>query len=392
VLPSANIEAGNQQIDILKEYYKRRNPFYFLEDLHKTLVDLESEAKNVLLLYERDVNMPEMPREVPYETPFMTYLKQKILSEYGLTPEDVEKYLRLSSNPGNPSLEVENPKLAVMRRFIREAVERAKGEQISYLFSLERYRLERMRVTGWSVIKNAYYVMDWASRVVETASAASSIIQSFSDELDLPEGFTSDLTKLASLAMDVVGFVQRGIGATEVWDYRAQSKEQTGVVTKVFVNNKTKFVMLGDPLYKVRSGEKAKKLSEVKKGSGLTVKFLPVNGERDSERWRVPIWGVLAVFIDELSTIEWDDKNKRGDIIMFLYTARSQVLTSNFDNAFYECWNHIKMIIKKVSLAMELLQTKQKIIAQFMKGAPVPEQPPEIEGLPSSELPEGGEE
>ena len=46
------------------------------------------------------------------------------------------------------------------------------------------------------------------------------------------------------------------------------------------------------------------------------------------------------------------------------------------------------MIIKKVSLAMDLLQTKQKIIAQLMKAAPIPEQPVEIERLPSSELPE----
>jgi len=370
----------------MSEYFKRRNPFYFLEDLHKTLVNLESEAKNVLLLYERDVNIPEVKNEIPYETPFMTYLKQKTASRYGLDPENVDKYFKLAENPGNPSLEAENPKLVAMKSLIKEAAESSKGEQLKYLFSLEKYRLERMRIIGWSVIKNAYYVMDWASRVVEVASAAAGAIQSFGDELDLPEGFTSDLSKLASLAMDVAGLVQRGMGSPEIWAYRAQSREQTGTVTKVFVNDKTKFIMLGDPLYKVYSGER-KKPSNVESGAGLTVKFFPI--KRDAgEQWRIPIWGVLAVFIDKDSIIEWNDDLGAGDIVMFLYTARSRVLTGNFDDVFYECWNHIKMIIKKVSLAMDLLQTKQKIIAQLMKAAPIPEQPVEIERLPSSELPE----
>ena len=73
--------------------------------------------------------------------------------------------------------------------------------------------------------------------------------------------------------------------------------------------------------------------------------------------------------------LEWHKEEKRGDIIMFLYTAYARVLTSSFDRVYYECWNRLKMVIKKVKLAMYLLQTKQKLITQLMKAAPMPEQP-----------------
>jgi len=223
-----------------------------------------------------------------------------------------------------------------------------------------------MHIIGWSIIKNAFYVMDWASRVVETASAAANMIQAFGDELDLPAGLTADLSKLASLAMDVAGYVQRGIGTPKVWAYRFRAAEEgrSYTISKILIERKDggykKFIRLGDPLLVL--------------SDGLTVNFSPVKPEDyKMEEWRVPIWGVLSVFAEK------GDELEDGNIIMFLYSAYARVLTSSFERAYYECWNRLKMVIKKVKLAMDLLQTKQKLIAQLMKAAPMPEEHVEIE-------------
>ena len=360
----------------MEEYFKRRNPFYFLDELYKSLVKLEEEAKNVVLLYERDVNIPERKDQLPYETPFMLYLKLKRLRSQGLSVDDAYKIIEKS----NPKLKLEEIKLekdkSKKQISLDDMISKAEGEEMKYLFSLERYRLERMHIIGWSIIKNAFYVMDWASRVVETASAAANMIQAFGDELDLPAGLTADLSKLASLAMDVAGYVQRGIGTPKVWAYRFRAAEEGRrskirggkkiryTISKILIERKDrgykKFIRLGDPLL-VLSG-------------GLTVNFSPVKPEDyKMEEWRVPIWGVLSVFAEK------GDELEDGDIIMFLYSAYARVLTSSFERAYYECWNRLKMVIKKVKLAMDLLQTKQKLIAQLMKAAPMPEEHVEIE-------------
>ena len=223
-----------------------------------------------------------------------------------------------------------------------------------------------MHIIGWSVIKNAFYVMDWASRVVETASAAANMIQAFGDELDLPAGLTADLSKLASLAMDVAGYVQRGIGTPKVWAYRFRSAEgerRSYTISRILIKKDDggykKFIRLGEPLFTL--------------SGGVTVNFSPVRREDyEMEEWRIPIWGVLSVFSEE------GDELEDGDIIMFLYAAYARVLTGSFERAYYECWNRLKMVIKKVKLAMDLLQTKQKLIAQLMKAAPMPEEHVEI--------------
>jgi len=344
----------------MAEYLKRKNPFYFLDELYKSLAKLEEEAKNIVLLYERDVNMPERKDRVPFETPFMLYLKHRRIRRSGFNPNKVFKFLERS----NPHLKLkEIIKTKDDAKKLKESLEYAEGEQLEYLYSLEKYRLERMRIIGWSLIKNAFYVMDWASRVVETASAASNMIQAFGDELDLPAGLTADLSKLASLAMDVAGYVQRGTGSPQIWAYRIQSKSQAGVIKDVSIKEgKDKFIMLSQPLYTLTSGN--------------IVKFVPESvSEETKNYWKVPIWGVLSIFMEKGEELEWHEKEGRGDIIMFLYTAYAKVLTSNFDRVYYECWNRLKMVIKKVKLAMYLLQTKQKLITQLMKAAPMPEQP-----------------
>jgi len=354
----------------MSEYLKRRNPFYFLDELHKSLVNLEEEAKNVISLYERDVNLPERKDRLQYETPFMTYIKQRRLRSFGFNPDIIYNLTSMG----------EQKTFAIKKDSdnLKNALNHAEGEQLEYLYSLEKYRLERMRIIGWSIIKNAFYVMDWASRVVETSSAASNMIQAFSDELDLPAGMTADLSKLASLSMDVVGYVQRGMGSPKIWDYRVQSKKQAGVIKDVHLKEKNgykKFIILGEPLYTLSP-------------SGVTVKFIPESTPKDETayNWRVPIWGVLSVFIKKNDEVEWYEKQKKGDIIMFLYTAYSRVLTSSFERTYYECWNRLKMVIKKTELAMDLLQTKQKLITQLMKAAPLPEQP--MEGA-EIKIPEG---
>jgi len=350
----------------MEEYFKRRNPFYFLDELYKSLVKLEEEAKNVVLLYERDVNIPERKDQLPYETPFMLYLKIKRLRSQGLNVDDAYKIIEKS----NPKLRLEEVKLEKdkpkKQTSLDDAISKAEGEELNYLFSLEKYRLERMHIIGWSIIKNAFYVMDWASRVVETASAAANMIQAFGDELDLPAGLTADLSKLASLAMDVAGYVQRGIGTPKVWAYRFRAAEEgrSYTISKIFIERKgggyKKFIRLGDPLLVL--------------SDGLTVNFSPVKPEDyKMEEWRIPIWGVLSVFAEK------GDELEDGNIIMFLYSAYARVLTSSFERAYYECWNRLKMVIKKVKLAMDLLQTKQKLIAQLMKAAPMPEEHVEIE-------------
>jgi len=355
----------------MNEYFKRRNPFYFLDDLYKSLVGLEEEAKNIVLLYERDVNMPERRENIPYETPFMIYLKHRRLRRFGFNPNKVYSLLEKS----NPKLDLQKiAKSQPEAEKLKNALEYAKGEELNYLFSLEKYRLERMRIIGWSIIKNAFYVMDWASRVVETASAASNMIQAFGDELDLPAGITADLSKLASLAMDVAGYVQRGMASPKIWDYRFHfpsreenkkaREENNFVIKKILIkegkNRHKKFIMLSQPLFTLTNA--------------VTVNFSPASvKDSKKEEWRIPIWGILSVFMEE------GDELEEGDIIMFLYSAYARVLTSNFERVYYECWNRLKMVIKKVKLAMDLLQTKQKLITQIMKASPLPEQP--IEGV-----------
>ena len=361
----------------MSEYFKRRNPFYFLDDLYKSLVELEEEAKNIVLLYERDVNMPERRESIPYETPFMIYLRHRRLKRFGFNLDKVS----------NPKLDLQKlVRSQPEAEKLKNALEYAKGDELNYLFSLEKYRLERMRIIGWSIIKNAFYVMDWASRVVETASAASNMIQAFGDELDLPAGITADLSKLASLAMDVAGYVQRGMASPKIWAYkfRVPNKEtdektekknssekaikkteekKSFIVNKILIkegDNYKKFIMLSDPLLELANRD--------------VVKFSPVVAEDfEMEEWKIPIWGVLSVFVEE------NDELEDGNIIMFLYSAYARVLTSNFERAYYECWNRLKMVIKKVKLAMDLLQTKQKLITQLMKASPLPEQP--LEGV-----------
>jgi len=340
--------------EFYKEMRKRRNPFSFLDELHKTLEKLENEAKNLRLLYDRDVNIPDVPRDVSFETPFMTYLKIKELSKVsGLGKVDLVEAVE-SSNPGLKLEELTEKLDEKKKETFKKSLETAKGKQLSYLYSLEIYKLKQMKIIGWSVILNAFYIMDWASRVVSAASAAALMIQSFGDELYLPAGFTADLNKLVSIAMDVAGYVRAGMEGVYVWSYRA-AKEYCGTVKKMHISDETKFIILDQKLYTLKDGR--------------TVKFAPVDISKipsdERENWRIPVWGVLATFIDNGSVIEWDEEKKKGDIVMFLYTCRSKVLTGKFEKTYYECWNHIKMVMKKVKLAMDLLQAKQRIISQL---------------------------
>ena len=364
----------------MDEYFKRRNPFYFLDELHKALSALEEEAKNIIWLYQRDVNLPERKNEVPYETPFMTYLKRRAIRSEGFDPNRLHHIIE---DP-DPSVD-ELTRLVGDRNKaerLKQALDYAKGDELEYLYSLEKYRLQRMHIIGWSIIKNAFYVMDWASRVVEAASTASNMIQAFGDELDLPAGMSADLSKLASLAMDVAGYVQRGMGSPKVWAYRIKDEKQTGTVMKVHIKDK-KFIMLSQELYTLSNGNVVKFIPVFQKGE--EGKDIP---DEEKEYWNIPIWGVMAVFIDNTSSID------KGDIIMFLYSAYSRVLTDSFERVYYECWNRLKMVIKKVKLAMDLLQTKQKLITQLMKASPIPEQPPigEAEIKSAVEGISGGEE
>jgi len=347
------------------EYFRRRNPYYFIRKLYDVLDGLDLEAKDVLPLYKRDINVPVPRTDIPFETPYMYYLK---LKRYGYGGTSIWKAVsKLQHNPHTVLVEQ-------VLKVDKETAADARGEELNYLWTLERYKLRRMKIIGWSIIRNAYYVMDWASRVADCSSAAFQALQTFTDELTLPEGFAADLSKLTSLAMDVVGIVKNGMGSPQMWLYKARAEEHCGTVKHTHVKpEEILFIKFGDPLYTL--------------GSGLKVKFEPVGEtvpKEEKEYWRIPIWGLLATFFDIGETIEWRGEERKGSIIMILFTCYARVLTDKFEDKFYGCWNHIKMVKKKLETAMELLTSKQRLLTQ-LPPPPPPEEEREVTVRPIPE-------